>query len=354
MGNRYVRNRNHEQASIDIDSVLDEINFNEEVATDVEPNGKRIIRKKDIEKYKTRIQAEENRQDSSDEQYLKQCTNFGKEEESSYSDMKRTIIRNTELNNENSDNSNISTNDSYIKLLNKTLNNLEELYGLRKMVGGMPLGDMEIEKVHKELLPRINKNNKEINGKAGKYIVELSYLGDRLEFFEYDKVDFGRYKFLETILPILFIFISADRVKHLGTPNNPKYISKIFVVLKHAELENSKYRKALGYRLLRLFAIMIYHNNIVDAGILAKFILLQMAMAEVKGADKTKNRNNLRKEMYNNDGPVNHNSSYSSNRTIQRDLNRNNQDKNNSNRYQNSNRRNERILVRNHTRMSAF
>lgn len=351
MGNRYVRNRNHEQDVIDIDSELDEINSNERVTTDVESNGKRIIRKKDIEKYKTRMQAEENRQDPSDEQYLKQCENFGKEEESSYSDMKRTIIRNTELNNENSDSSNISTNDSYIKLLNKTLNNLEELYGLRKMVGGMPLGDMEIEKVHKELLPRINKNNKEINGKAGKYIVELSYLGDRLEFFEYDKVDFGRYKFLETILPILFIFISADRVKHLDAPNNPKYISKIFVVLKHAELENSKYRKALGYRLLRLFAIMIYHNNIVDAGILAKFILLQMAMAKVNGADKTKNRNNLRKEMYNNDGPINHNSSH---RTIQRNLNRNNQDKNNSNRYQNSDRRHERILVRNNTRMSAF
>lgn len=354
MGNRYVRNRNHEQPSIDIDSELDAMNSNEEVATDVEPNGKRIIKKKDIEKYKTRIQAEENKQDSSDEQYLKQCTNFGKEEESSYTDMKRTIIRNTELNNDSSDTSNISTNDSYIKLLNTTLNNLEELYGLRRIVGGIPLGDMDIEKVHKELLPRINKNNKEINGKAGKYIVELSYLGDRLEFFEYDKVDFGKYKFLETILPILFIYISADRVKHLSTPNNPKYISKIFVVLKHAELENSKYRKALGYRLLRLFAIMIYHNNIVDAGILAKFILLQMAMAKVEGADKTKNRNNLRREMYNNDGPVNYNSSYTGGRTIQRDSTRYSQGRTSSNGHGNPNRRSERVLVRNHTRMSAF
>lgn len=272
---------------IDIDAVTDELEKEVAITSDKKDRYVRNQSKVYIEAEKNKLTLED------DEMKLKSCNSFSKEDEHDYIELKNKTSQQTErLNNSDNDiKSKPSHGDSYVNLLNKIINNLEEVYGLRKLLHGVPVMDLGIDDVRQTILPKLSKNNKELNGTAGKYIVELSYLSDRLEFFGYDRVDFKCYKFLETILPILFSFSTAERVRSLGTSNGIKDVTKVFIVLKMAEDDNKKFIKALGYRLLRLFAILVYHNNIVDAGIIAKFILLQMALSDVRGAKERRSIN---------------------------------------------------------------
>lgn len=301
---------------IDIDAVTDELEREVGVTSDEKTKYVKNQSKAYIEAEKNKLTLEE------DEIKLKSCSSFSKEAEGDYADLKAKTSQQTErLNNSPKVNSEPSHGDSYVNSLNKIINNLEEVYGLRKLIRGVPIMDLGIDNVRQTILPRLNKNNKELNGNAGKYIVELSYLSDRLEFFGYDRVDFKCYKFLETILPILFSFSSAERVRSLGTSNGVKDVTKVFIVLKMAEDDNKKFIKALGYRLLRLFAILVYHNNIVDAGIIAKFILLQMALSDVKGAKDRRrlNQNNINREnniQYRNTTNTYRRTAYNTNREI--------------------------------------
>ena len=210
---------------------------------------------------------------------------MNKQDIDDYINIKNKTINNT---NENLKSNTVKVkkdeSDAYVKTLNKILDNLEEIYGLNSTIKGVPLSHMNIRDVNKYLLDKPKHENKELNGKAGKYIVELSYLGDRLEFFGYDKVDFGKYKFLESTLAILKSFSTSNNIRLLGKPNDPRHFSKLLAVLQGVESDNPKFKTAVGYRLLRLFTILVYNNNIIDAGIVAKFILMQMALAYAYGA----------------------------------------------------------------------
>lgn len=244
----------------------------------------KITHEREANKNKAYEEARYNRYNDTIEKELKQNGVLDSEERNEQERLKRQAIHSTENNTENSYSK--DGVDSYTKWISKILTNLEEVYGLQATSDGVPLYAMDIKDLHSYMITRIKKNNKELNGKAGKYIVELSYLGDRLEFFSYNRVDFAKYKFLETILPILRAYTTSTRVKAIGVPNSPKNVTKILAVLQGVEADSPKFKKAIGYRLLRLFAILVYHNNIIDAGIVAKFIITQMALANVGGATK--------------------------------------------------------------------
>lgn len=279
--------------SLDIDAVTDELE--RELSVTSEDTKRKEKRSKYIRNQNSAyMEAEKNKLKLDEEEIaLKSCNSFTEDEQRDYLELKDKTTKQTERLTNNTDKvkEDIKHGDSYVSAINRIINNLEEVYGLRKLIHGVPVMDLGIDDVRQNILPKLNKNHKELNGQAGKYIVELSYLSDRLEFFGYDKVDFRCYKFLETVLPVLFSFSTAERVKSLSTEKGIKDISKIFIVLKIAEDDNKKFIKALGYRLLRLFSILIYHNNVVDAGIIAKFILLQMALSDIKGAKERRNLN---------------------------------------------------------------
>lgn len=171
--------------------------------------------------------------------------------------------------------------DGYRQKLGEIADKLEVTYGLAEQNElGIPYVELDIESVmlyQRSLIKNKSaEEKKNINSNAGKIIVLIAYVSDRLDFYKKRKLDYNRYPRIDTIARCLLPFVQKDTISSTSLAE----LNKIVHILRHVDEHLVSYRSGLGYRYLRLFTIISLWGNYCNASIIAKLIINQLTLRE--------------------------------------------------------------------------
>lgn len=171
--------------------------------------------------------------------------------------------------------------DKYLSEMEGIADNLEELCGLSisKSNGG-DWRDSGIEDVLNFCLNESQKlpaeSVKALNASVGRKIVLLSYVNERLKFYNKKKLDFSWMPCMSEVAKTLLPFTQKSTV----TPVALNALDKCILVLSDVDNRNRHAVDLLGYRYLRLFLVLVSYNFLCSASIVADFILSQLIVRE--------------------------------------------------------------------------
>lgn len=170
--------------------------------------------------------------------------------------------------------------DGYIATLSNTIIKIENAYGMQKMRGSTPIADLPIVDVITYFNKVITSCDKEelgsINVAAGREVVLLSYVTQRMVYYNKKRLDYSKYKNMRTITKVLFAFTKQKTTDK----KTLRSVNKIITLLDEIDKRHVSYRNALSYRFLRIFVVMIMHGNYCNASVVADFILNQIITKE--------------------------------------------------------------------------
>lgn len=166
--------------------------------------------------------------------------------------------------------------DIYAQALSQILNDLETVYGLKRMneEGSSKLCDLDIDECLMQLKVILASSTKEQSEerdrKALKSIVHLSYVSSRMRFYRKVRLDYSKYPNMGEISSVLVLF--TQRIEDM---ESFRKINSIVVILNQIDQKTAKMRNAMGYRFLRIFVVILLSGNLSHASIVADFILNQ-------------------------------------------------------------------------------
>ena len=165
--------------------------------------------------------------------------------------------------------------DIYAESLNRILNELESIYGIKtvdknnNLLRNLNIIDCMVNL--KELIKEVSGEKKDkIQKKTLKSVIHLGYISLRMKYYKKIRLDFSKYPNMGEVASILLLFTS--KVKN---SNDIKRLNSIVVVLAQIDKKTAKARYAMGYRFLRIFIVMALYGHMVHASIVADFILNQ-------------------------------------------------------------------------------
>lgn len=175
----------------------------------------------------------------------------------------------------------MANRDSYFNKLKEIADSLETVYELDKTnqldVCYAKLDIKTVVNYASQCASTLSKEQLyERNSESGKYVVLLTYVIMRLEFYQKYELSYENYPYVDTIAEILLKFTRID----LLTREAMQDLNKIVAILKEIDSKFVKFRFSLSYRYLRLFIVMILHKNYWNASVIAKLLLAQMIVKE--------------------------------------------------------------------------
>ena len=136
--------------------------------------------------------------------------------------------------------------DSYVSALSKIMLRVEDIYGLRHYVDGQMLLNcsiVEVIKYYNNAIQTISKSQiTDMNAKAGKELVLLSYLTQRMRYFNKKRLDFSKYPNMKVITKVLMSFMSAATLNEKSLRD----INKIISLLSEIDNKYVIYRNGLA------------------------------------------------------------------------------------------------------------
>ena len=158
--------------------------------------------------------------------------------------------------------------DQYISVLGETVVKLETVYGMKNAVDGTRISDMSMRDIVQYYNDVIRTQSKEalvaLNAKAGRELAILSYVSQRMTYFNKKRLDFSHYPNMKTVANVLIGFTNYKKISERTIRN----INKIISLLVDIDEKFVNYRNGLSYRYLRI------------ASIIADFILHQFIIKE--------------------------------------------------------------------------
>lgn len=170
--------------------------------------------------------------------------------------------------------------DQYISVLGETVVKLETIYGMKNIVDGTRVSDMSMRDIVQYYNDVIRAQSKEaltaLNAKAGRELAILSYVSQRMTYFNKKRLDFSHYPNMKTVANVLIGFTNYKKISERTIRN----INKIISLLVDIDEKYINYRNGLSYRYLRIFVIHVMFGNYCNASIIADFILHQFIIKE--------------------------------------------------------------------------
>ena len=170
--------------------------------------------------------------------------------------------------------------DNYMQALTNILFAVEEIYGLRDVVDGQPLLHCDTKYIvgyfNQKLSDMSNTKVSELNARAGKELILLSYLTCRLRYFGKKRLDYSKYPNMRKVTKVLKAF---TRMKYVNQ-ESLRGINIVISLLVEIDKKYINFRNALGYRYLRIFVILVMFGNYCNASVVADFILNQIITRE--------------------------------------------------------------------------
>lgn len=170
--------------------------------------------------------------------------------------------------------------DNYITALSEILLKLENVYSMRTEVNGQRLLELPAKDVIAYYNDYVKSKSKEdlskVNSQAGREVVLLAYLTRRMCYFKKKRLDYSKYSNMRTITKVLVSYSKAATVNETSIRD----INKIIALLVDIDKKHVNYRNSLGYRYLRILAVMMMCGNYCNASVVADFILNQIIIRE--------------------------------------------------------------------------
>lgn len=174
----------------------------------------------------------------------------------------------------------MASRDSYFNKLTEIVTDLENLYELNKE---NELGLVWVKANITDIVKHVQQSQKErskdeiyeLNKVAGKQVILLSYLSQRLHFFGKSELSFKDYPFLKEIVDILMRFTKRSSI----SGDSMRKVNRVIAILSDIDAKYVQFRFSLGYRYLRIFITMLLYQNFWNASVIANMIIEQI-MAE--------------------------------------------------------------------------
>lgn len=171
--------------------------------------------------------------------------------------------------------------DRYRQKLGEIIGQLEMLYGLGEQNElGVAYVELDIETImeyENQLIMGLSTEDKKVrNLDAGKSIVLISYIKDRLEFYGRRKLDYSEYPRADVIAQCLLRFTEKDTISGDALNN----LNMVVYILQEIDNKLVSHKFGLGYRYLRMFIVFALWGNYCNASVLAKFIINQLVLRE--------------------------------------------------------------------------
>lgn len=168
-------------------------------------------------------------------------------------------------------------NDTYLTKLEQIVASIEGIYGLTaKSELGLEYWKADMTDVISAVSIAASGMSKENvharNVAAGKQVVLLAYVKERMSYYKKKKLDFSSFPCMQIIAQILLAFTSRDRI----TVDSVKDLNKIVFIMSEIDAKDVKCRYLLSYRYLRIFIIMALYGNYCNASVIASLILEQI------------------------------------------------------------------------------
>lgn len=126
-----------------------------------------------------------------------------------------------------------------------------------------------------------------VNSEVGKYVVLLSYIGARLEFFGKAKFDFHVYPRVDAIAQVLLLFMKRSTIDERALSE----LNKIIMILGEVDKSYANFKTSLAYIYLRLFVMLALYGNYCNASMIAELLINQMLYSVSPGTDGRKENN---------------------------------------------------------------
>lgn len=170
--------------------------------------------------------------------------------------------------------------ENYLKAITFLVNETEVRFGLNTSIDGRPLKSLSIEeflKVNKKMLSSYGiKARDGFNDEVVKFGGSLSYLNNRISFFNIKILDFSHYEHLDTLLSLLLDCQESRDVKMFKQEKFYSLIEYVrFIEGSHGSIKNT-----LSYRYIRLFLMLASCNLIADSSVVAQFLREQILISE--------------------------------------------------------------------------
>ncbi|GAA0101708.1 hypothetical protein UT300012_24230 [Paraclostridium bifermentans] len=171
--------------------------------------------------------------------------------------------------------------DMYTKKLTEALNSIEDVYGLRmEGANGKPIVISGINTFLSEMLVKIkhmsDAEKKQCKKKMGAHVAEVQYIASYLRFYNTVKLNFSQIEGIREVTDVLLRFLHVDR-----TGKNMQYLNVLNRTLQTLDVKNPKTVNSLGYRYIRVFVLLAITADLVNASIVAEFLLNQISLAEI-------------------------------------------------------------------------
>lgn len=170
--------------------------------------------------------------------------------------------------------------DEHHKVLSDICSEIEETLGLSEEISGKPLSESGIEVIlddFKVKLKNISESDLiELNVEIFPLISVLSHLKDRMEFYEFLRLDFSEFPKIDIISKNLPVFINKSSLAKEGGKRISKSMNSMVSVLDLVDRKHLDIRYSMPYRYLRLFIILVKIGSYVEAGVLSNLILDQI------------------------------------------------------------------------------
>ena len=150
--------------------------------------------------------------------------------------------------------------DQYISVLGETVVKLETVYGMKNAVDGTRISDMSMRDIVQYYNEVIRTQSKEalvaLNAKAGRELAILSYVSQRMTYFNKKRLDFSHYPNMKTVANVLIGFTNYKKISERTIRN----INKIISLLVVSSVPFSKKRVVKsGYKLYPNSLIALAH-----------------------------------------------------------------------------------------------
>lgn len=178
--------------------------------------------------------------------------------------------------------------DMYNKKLSQVLNNIEDVYGLRaEGADGKVIAVSGINSFLSETLVKLKHMSEAEKRKCkqtmGAHAAELQFIATYLRFYNTVKLSFKQIEGIREVTDVLLRFLHVDTKSE-----NMKYLNVVIRVLVTLDVKNPKSVNTLGYRYLRVFVLLAITADLVNASIVAEFLLNQISLAENGERNKTR------------------------------------------------------------------
>lgn len=178
--------------------------------------------------------------------------------------------------------------DMYTKKLTEALNRIEDVYGLRtEGADGKCIALSGINSFLSETLVKLKHmseaEKRKCKQKMGAHVAEVQYIASYLRFYNNVKLSFKQIEGIREVTDVLLRFLHVDRKSE-----NMKYLNVITRILQTLDVKNPKAVNSLGYRYLRVFVLLAITADLVNASIVAEFLLNQISLSEIEEKNKTR------------------------------------------------------------------